>query len=273
MANYVVSLAKTESVVRAENTVVKAGKLVDKLPSTTADPVWQQAEPTSFYLVPQIIAKQRFFTPSNDTLTVRALYNDKDIALLLEWDDRTNSKPGDEEAEKIADAPIGEDAIAVQLPVNIPEGTEKPYFGMGDTSHPVNIWHWKSGTTDKPESITLANSKGFKEIEQRDAKAVDLSIKSHYQNGTWQVLMTRPLLTSEKDIQFSEGRFIPIAFAAWDGSNGEKGSKHTMTTWYWLQLKPASSSKPLIVALLVMLLIFGALVWWAKSASKNVTTS
>jgi len=268
VANYVVSLAKTDKVVRAENTVIKADKIEGDVPDSPDDKRWQQSEPTSYFLVPQIIAKQRFFTPSNDTITVRALYSNTDIALLLEWDDRSHSLPGNEEAETIADEPMSEDAVAIQLPVNIPEGVEKPYFGMGDASHPVNIWHWKSGTTSQPESIALANSKGFKDIEKRDAKAAGLGAKGQYHQGTWRVVIKRALAGSDvdKDIQFSEGRFIPIAFAAWDGSNSEKGSKHTMTTWYWLLLKPAASSKPLIWALIVMLLIIAAQFWWQKSA-------
>ena len=85
--------------------------------------------------------------------------------------------------------------------------------------------------------------------------------------------MYRPLTTSapEKDIQFTEGRFIPVAFAAWDGSNNsEKGSKHTMTTWYWLLLKPATGSKPFIAALMVMGLFVVGLLWWARSAKKPI---
>ncbi len=268
VANYVNSLADTEKAVRAENTVVKADRIEGDVPDSPDDERWQQSEPTSFFLVPQIIAKQRFFTPSNDTITVRAMYSNTDIAFLLEWDDRSQSLPGNEEAETIADEPMSEDAVAIQLPVSIPEGVEKPYFGMGDASNPVNIWHWKSGTTDKPESIALTNSKGFKDIEQRDTGAAGIAGKGQYRNGTWKVVMKRPLGTSEtaKDIQFTMGEFIPIAFAAWDGSNSETGSKHTMTTWYWLLLKPAASNKPLIWALIVMLLIIAAQFWWQKSA-------
>lgn len=271
VANYVTSLAKTDKLVRAENTVVKADKIQDTVPDSPEDQRWLQTEPSSFFLVPQIIAKQRFFKPSNDTITVRALYDDTDIAFLLEWDDRTKSLPGNEKAEKIADPSIAEDAVAVQLPVSIPDGTQKPYFGMGDAAHPVNIWHWKSGTTEKPESITLANSKGFKDIEQRDAKTIALNAKSQYNKGTWRVVIKRPLNTdgTGQDIQFSEGHFIPIAFAAWDGSNSEKGSKHTMTTWYWLLLKPAASNKPLIIALLVIGFIFAGLIWWARMATSK----
>jgi DMSO reductase family type II enzyme heme b subunit len=273
VANYVVSLAKTDEVVRAENTVIKADKIEGDVAERPDDERWQQSEPTSFFLIPQIIAEQRFFTPSNDTITVRAMYSNTDIAFLLEWDDRSQSLPGNEEAETIADKPISEDAVAIQLPVIIPEGVEKPYFGMGDTAHPVNIWHWKSGTSSQPESLALANSKGFKNIEKRDAKAAGLSVKSQYHQGTWRVVIKRPLAGSEadRDIQFSEGQFIPIAFAAWDGSNSETGSKHTMTTWYWLLLKPAASNKPLIWTLIVMLLIIAAQFWWQKSARQSST--
>jgi DMSO reductase family type II enzyme heme b subunit len=273
VANYVASLAKTDKLVNAENTVVKANKVEGELPATPDDASWENSTPTTFFLVPQIIGEERFFRPSNDSITVRALYNDKTIAMLLEWDDRTKSIPGDGSAEKLADAPIAEDGVAVQLPVIIPKEMQKPYFGMGDAANPVNIWHWKSGTKDGAETVALLNSKGFKEIEKRDAVEVGLAAKASYNDGTWKVLITRPLTTSatEKDIQFVEGQFIPVAFAAWDGSNySEKGSKHTMTTWYWLLLKPASGSKPLITALIVMGLFIAGLLWWARSARKPV---
>jgi hypothetical protein len=83
--------------------------------------------------------------------------------------------------------------------------------------------------------------------------------------------MYRPLTTSdpENDLQFVEGQFIPVAFAAWDGSNSEQGSKHTMTTWYWLLLKPATSSMPLILALLIAGIFAGGLLWWARGAARN----
>ncbi len=271
IANYVQSLAKATEVVRAKNTVIKADKLAGELPTTVDDPRWQQSEATTFFLVPQLIAKDRFFKPSNDTITVRALYSDSEISLLLEWDDRTHSIPGDEKAEKISDPDIAEDAVAIQLPIHIPEGMEKPYFGMGDAANTVNIWHWRSGSTEKSESLALLNGRGFGEIAQRDPAEIGVEATGQYQKGTWKVLMKRPLATTpiDKDIQFVEGAFIPIAFAAWDGSNSETGSRHTMTTWYWLLLKPATGNKPLITALLMALLIAGILFWWARGATGN----
>lgn len=269
VANYVASLAGTGSPVRAEKTVIKAARLEGALPGAPDDPRWGEAAPATFYLVPQIIAKDRFFTPSNDTITVRAFYNDAAVAMLLEWDDRTKSIPGDAKAQEIAGPDMGEDMVAVQLPVSIPEGAKKPYFIRGDAALPVNLWQWSSGTTDEPESVLLVNAAGLENMEDRDAATVELTAKGAYDKGTWRVVMTRPLAAgdAETDLQFAEGEFIPVAFSAWDGSNAETGTKHTLTTWYWLLLEPPTGAKPFFVAAIVMLLIALGEIWWVRSAA------
>jgi DMSO reductase family type II enzyme heme b subunit len=252
-------------VVRPENTVIQAARLEGELPASPDDPAWDKAPPSTFFMVPQIVGKTRFFTAANDTVSVRALYNDKKVALHLEWDDRTKSIPGDAKAQKIADEELTEDAIAVQFPIQIPEGMEKPYFLMGNA---VNLWRWSSGTTSKPESISLLDAKGIGDQQLRD-EANGLSVKSSYKAGTWRVVMIRPLSTQTagKDLQFEEGRFIPIAFFAWDGSNSETGSRHAMTTWYWLLLKPSTGSWPMISAILAALLIGALLICWGRGAA------
>jgi len=202
-------------------------------------------------------------------VTARAAYNDERIAILLEWDDRTKSIPGDETAEEVSDPDLGQDSIAIQLPVRIPEKSEKPYFGMGDAAHPVNLWQWRGGTLDDPEGVELYNATGFTEIERRDAAKSGIEATGVYKNGTWKVLMNRSREASDpqKDIEFAEGKYIPIALAAWDGSNSESGSRHTMTTWYWLLLKPDTGAAPAIAALIVVLLLIGIQFWWVRSAS------
>lgn len=271
VANYAASLAKTAELVRPEDTVIKAAKVEGQAPEAPDDPRWDAVAPVSFFLVPQILAKQRLFTPSNDTITLRALYDDQSLALLIEWDDRTNSRPGDPEAMAIADPEMAEDGVAVQFPVIIPQGMEKPYFGMGDAANPVNVWHWQGGTSEQPESIALMNAQGFGEIERRDAAAGGLRAKGQYRDGTWRVVMIRPLATEDPkaDIQFVEGRFTPVAFAAWDGSNSEAGSRHTMTTWYWLLLEPAASATPYLAGLVAILLLLGGEFWWLRSATRK----
>jgi len=269
VANYVASLAKSETVVRPENTVIQAARIDGTLPASPDDPVWSQAPPSTFFMVPQIVAKQRFFTSTNDTISVRALYNDNSIAIHLEWDDRTKSIPGDAKAASIADEELSEDAVAVQFPLTIPDGMEKPYFLMGNAAKPVNLWRWSSGTTDVSEKVAILDAKGIDNQQAREDTA-SLTAKGSYTAGTWRVVMTRSLMTektADTDLQFEEGRFIPIAFFAWDGSNNEAGSRHAMTTWYWLLLRPATSAKPLISAVIVVLLVGGILIWWARSAA------
>jgi len=269
VANYVASLAKTVEVVRPENTVVKALRVDGEVPAAPDDAAWALAEPSTFFLVPQIIGKERFFTPANDSITVRATYNDDAIGLLLEWDDRTRSIPGDAKAESIADADMGEDAVAVQFPVVLPKGMEKPYFLMGDAAKPVTLWRWHGGTTEAGEGVQLITATGIDKHEERDA--VRLAAKGVYKDGTWRVVMMRARTPADtaKDIAFTEGSFIPIAFANWDGSNAEKGTHHTVTTWYWLQLKPPTGSRPLLAALAAMLLVGGVLVWWGRGAARR----
>ncbi len=271
VSNYVQSLAKTDKTVRAENTVVKANRIEGDVPSNPNDPAWDTAELTTFMLVPQIFEKDRVFTYANDTVTLSAFYNETEIAMLLEWDDRTKSIPGNPDIDKIADKVPFEDMVSVQLPVTIPEGTQKPYFINGDTSNPVNLLTWRSGTVDAKESVSIANGAGSENIEMRDAASMGLTAKSAYKDGTWRVVMKRPLTTSdaENDLQLVEGRFIPIAFVNWDGSNSETGTRHTRTTWYWLLLKPADSARPYIFALLVAGIIFGGLAWWARGAARR----
>ncbi|MHA1158264.1 MAG: ethylbenzene dehydrogenase-related protein, partial [Alphaproteobacteria bacterium] len=95
---------------------------------------------------------------------------------------------------------------------------KKPYFGMGDPANPVNIWQWKSGSADDAESVGYLNARGFEDVEERSADDVGLRATGSYDNGTWRVVMVRPLAAADpdKDIQFREGVFTPIAFAAWD---------------------------------------------------------
>jgi len=270
VANYVVSLAKTDKTVRPENTVIQAARVEGTLPTLPNDDAWNAAAPSTFFMLPQIVGKERFFKSANDTISVRALYDDTSIALHLEWDDRTKSIPGDNTAKSIADEDLAEDAVAVQFPARIPDGMEKPYFLMGDNSRPVNLWHWSSGSTEEAEKTVLEDARGIANRTAREDNA-GLTGKGSYKDGTWRVVLTRPLKTAdaENDLQFEEGRFVPVAFFAWDGSNSEADTRHAITTWYWLLMKPAANATPMLTGIAVALLIFGLLVWWGRNAAAN----
>jgi hypothetical protein len=83
-------------------------------------------------------------------------------------------------------------------------------------------------------------------------------------------MFTRPRISNDgNDVIFDEGQFIPISFANWDGSNGEVGSKHTLTTWYWLVLPPETNwTKVAGIPLGIALFIFLAGLMLVKSQRK-----
>ncbi|MHA1114387.1 MAG: ethylbenzene dehydrogenase-related protein, partial [Alphaproteobacteria bacterium] len=117
----------------------------------------------------------------------------------------------------------------------------------------------------------LFTGTGFGKLNKREAAEVGLAAKGVYKDGTWRVVLTRALtpLDADADLALEEGKFIPIAFSAWDGSNGEQGGAHTLSTWYWLLLEPKSGSKPIVAALIAIALIFGLLVFWARGATRR----
>ncbi|MBI3813889.1 MAG: c-type cytochrome [Nitrospinae bacterium] len=271
VVNYVKSIADDSKRLKEGEIVVKAKYVEGNLPEDVNAPEWNTASSTAFQLVPQIIAKERFFKPTNDGVTVRALFNGKEIAFLLEWDDRTKSIPGDADAEKLSEGEVFEDAIAIQLPTAIPEAMQKPYFGHGDKEMGVNMWYWNTGNTSGSQVVKVLDATGVGSAKPRDAAKTDVKGKGEYKGGIWKVILKRSLTTSniKDDLQFESGKFTPIAFANWDGSNGEKGSKHTMTTWYWLLLEPKAGSKVYTYpAAAVIILVIGQL-WFARGMRKD----
>lgn len=95
--------------------------------------LWQEATAVSIPLSAQIVARPLFPQANVKAVDARALYNDDQIAFLVEWEDDTV----DETAVRIQDFA---DAVAIQFP--LVEG--QPFFCMGQQDGNVNIWHWKA---------------------------------------------------------------------------------------------------------------------------------
>lgn len=265
IANFVYSLRET-TVQPEDGPVVSSKKLESALPDSVDDEAWSRAPAVTLHLVPNIIKEERLFTPLNDAVTVRTLYNDDEIAFLLEVDDRTMSVPGDKYFTELMDENLEmhSDAVAIQFPhedafMSAPM-VKKPLYRHGDAKNRTTIWYWNAGSVEpkqKQVAMLFDGSGPDKPLKPR-MKDRSLQAKGVWHEGRWKVLMKRPRYTTDGDVLFEEGRFIPVSFANWDGSNGEKGSKHTLTTWYWLLLPPEMDAVkvygvPAGIALLVFL--------------------
>ncbi len=273
VANYAVSLADTTKKVVEGKKVIKA-TTTDSVPTEIKDPKWDTSEGRVFPLVPQIIAKDRFFLPTNSTVLVKALFDKDKIAFLLEWDDRTGSIVGDAVVEKLSEGgELNQDALAIQMPQKLEDFTQnpkKPYFGHGDKEMGVNILYWGAGSKEKRNVAAIYDATGFGKKKERPADKSGFTAVGEYSKGTWKVLVTRNLKTDvENDIQITEGKFIPFALANWDGSNLEKGSKHTMTSWYWLLLEPSVGNEIYVYPGVVAFILIIAQLLFARSQKKN----
>lgn len=245
VANYVYSL-RDSFVQPSDNTLLNAAKVDGALPDSPDAKEWNNAKAVTLPLVPNIIKAKRLFTPLNDSVTVRVLYNADDIAFLLEVNDRTDSRPGEKVSKQIQDENLKffSDAFAIQFPKQGAYATEpvvvKPLYRHGDASHPTAIWYWNAGRVDTKQaatSVVLDANGPNKKLKPRNSS--DLISNGKWSDGKWSIILKRSRKGSEQgDIPFNEGQYIPISFANWDGSNGEIGSKHTLTTWYWLLLPP-----------------------------------
>lgn len=247
VANYVYTLRqKTQA--PSDEPVVRAMQVEGALPDAIAAELWANTPAVTLPLVPNIIKQDRLFTPLNDAVTVRVVYNENEIAFLLEINDRTDSRPGEKVSTQIHDSNLTmhSDAVAIQFPKQDSFETSpvvvKPLYRHGDGAHPTTMWYWNAGSVKPevaPRSALLDASGPNQKIIPREADEVKNSFTASgkWEHGRWRILMKRPRNNSDSgDVNFTEGSFIPISFANWDGNNGEVGSKHTLSSWYWLLL-------------------------------------
>jgi len=142
-------------------------------------------------------------------LVVKAAHNGKEVFFYFEW-----KSPSPNLA--IEDIGIFPDGVAVLFPFKDPEKT--PIKEMGSHDYPTNSWYWRPDFKEKPKNQV---AKGLSTSLYTD----DSSLASHskYLNGTWRVVIARPLKAPEESVALAAGGKTAVGFAAWEGANGERG--------------------------------------------------
>ena len=284
VANFAYSLGVNTPAPGARR-VIEALRVDGELPTSGDDPAWKRASPSAFMLVPNLIKEERLYTPLNNSITVRALYNDTDIAFLLDVNDRTESVPGGSVISRFpagADRTMFSDAVAIQWPQsgaysNAP--VDKPLYRHGDARHSTTIWYWSAGSALplSPARTVVLDASGpdvrpIPRIGADNPADAGTFATGEWQHGRWQVVMKRSRDPGgSPDIRFDEGEFIPVSFANWDGNNGETGAKHTFTPWYWLLLPPAlDKGRVYGVPLALAILTLFAGLWLVRAQRRQV---
>ena len=235
-------------------------KQVEKIISDPDDPLWDSVDYLDIPMVGQVVTDPRMFAPRVNNVRVQAVYDDKEVAFRLVWDDITESKPDPETG-------IFEDAITVQFPVTIPTGSKRPYFLMGDAENPVHLWRWGSERSAARE----LNARGAKQVQAQSESGQQVTAKVKYDSGQYRLVFKRGLSTPDKelDIQFTPGKFIPMSFFAWDGTNNETGVRCSLSSWYFLLLEPTTPATVYIYPFIVILVMGGAEWWFMVRIRRN----
>jgi len=248
--------------------MIQSAMVETDLPSDPDDPIWNDfCVPTEIMTGPQLMKTPRQWVPSTLSLTVRSIFNKTHIAFLVEWDDRTGAQDS-----------LFRDALALQFPNKLQEGTQKPHFAMGAMGGAVNIWRWQADYNPEAQKVGFQNlleisgGSTFKEFNAKGFKArptlqpIDsqmLQGNSVWHNGKWKVVFSRSLLTnSKKDIQFETNKNIPMAFATWEATHNDIGGKHNVATWYYLILLTPESNAIYVYIAMAVLMAVGAELWF-----------
>ena len=250
LTNFILSLGPDSP---RHATLVTVTAVADAIPDDPAAELWTRIAPSNIPLMGQVIIDPRNFNPAIDLVSVRAVYNDKEIAFHLTWDDPSESSKGDGKTSFT-------DAVSLQLPPQITAGTERPYFLMGDGSEAVYLLRWEQG-----KGVTEASASGPAKITP--IKGGEASGKAVYANGQYRLVMKRPLVAQGTERPtFQPAVFTPVAFQAWDGGAGEAGTKMSLTSWYYLRLEEPQSRRKFVIPPVVALLTLAAMVLIVRAA-------
>lgn len=189
---------------------------------------------------------------------VAALYNDKEIAIAVIWEDKTESAHLGKTTDLYADA------IAMQFAKEVKDVNKLPYIGMGNPDNEVVIYVQKvqfnnyepNGKGDVAHQVnrhqtalfgkelaefdkkvaSLASddferkfvSAGFRSMtEIKDGSAVSQMNISRIEGYGWMATLTRPLKDAYADLSKS----APVALALWDGGKNNRNGTKLLSSW------------------------------------------
>lgn len=222
---------------------------------------WLSVEYTDVILYPHTTTKK--INPEANILEenlkakkvrVKALYDGKNISLLLEWKDSTKNTQKDCCTRTYADG------FAFQFPTDYSDVMKLPYISMGSKDRSVVVHLRKaSEQVSKPKSNVHFHSleeyydtsyttvqdnedvengrtfvmEGFRSISEIKDKNASGVMDMVYKEGVWKGTLSRELKTEYLDLE--KGAF-PISLITWDGNVSNSDSIEYLSPWIGVKL-------------------------------------
>ncbi len=174
------------------------------------------------------------------------------------------ANPFEEQTTEAAPASEFSDAVAIQIPSQVPTTARKPYFIFGDGQNAVDLWFFDLASAG-PVQFTGKGSANVAATDKKEVTGV-----ATYDQGEWSVIFKRPL-HPESGAAFTQGQFLPMAFSVWDGFSRERGNRRGLSLWYSLYVEPAvvpSAAGPMIRTALIILALELIAIGWVRYGSR-----
>jgi|GEM_PF-1064847 len=245
-------------------------------------PVWNDSAPlpggnkVDAAIVP--LSGQYFIKEYGGSITqvrAKAVHDGQKFAVWVQWQDNSKNVTGDSADQ----SKTFSDAVAVEFPLNLQPG-HSAFRCMGQQGAEVNIWQWKAerdADQTRPLGYDPIRSNGASKAAKNwvgpnaayliDPSSYDPDSKSYYDptSKTWTVIFERQIKSENlktaaqlAGVKAGDEFGTQVAFAVWDGGNGEKLSKKAVSSWVDLTLARGDTA-PQLVSDLTNLGIWAAL--------------
>ena len=129
-------------------------------------------------------------------------------------------------------------------PFDVSGGSRAEDYASADSAKKLSMsWNagWASGnllsTQVRRSSVEDLNAKGFGTLTSQGPDGQNVKGKGVWQDGRWSVVFIQTLTSQEKsDVVLRLGMTVPVAFAVWDGSLGDRNGQKAVTNWYRLTI-------------------------------------
>ena len=262
----VFSLGIAASAALAADTAITAVKVAN----TSDMASWANAKFSSVTLYPQTAiemndkdANQIAEKLKAKKAEVAAIYDGKNIALMVKWADGTKNAQGDHCTDTYSDG------FAVQFAGVTKKSQPLPYIGMGSEGRPVvvhlqkatekvyepngnkdvemQINRQQTGVFDKElaefdhKVATQANTdfervfvaEGFRSLTEVKDGSLKGSAKMVHTSNVWTGTLTRPLKDEYVDFKGT----VPVSIAVWDGSKMGRNGLKNLSAWIAVNLE------------------------------------